>query len=203
MIKGHSKMRSTAGLLIRTGRAAIVALSVVLIAGAAPVAAQTPTLAELAKKEAERRKAQKPAGKVYTNKDLPESAKKDPASAAQAPGAPAAPVAGAAPAGPEPAAATSGEQKDEKYWRDRIAQAREELRRNEAFAEALQSRINALTRDFSSRDNPVQRARVADDRERALAEQARVKVEIENGRKKVDDIEEEARRAGVPAGWLR
>jgi hypothetical protein len=203
MIKGHSTMRTTAGLLTRTGRAAILALSAVLIAGAASASAQTPTLAELAKKEAERRKALKPAGKVYTNKDLPESAKKDPAPATPATGAPATPATGAAPAGPEPTAATSGDQKDEKYWRDRIAAAREEVRRNEAFAEALQSRINALTRDFTSRDNPVQRSRVADDRERALAEQARVKVEIENGRKKVDDIEEEARRAGVPAGWLR
>lgn len=197
-------MLTTTGLLSRTGRAAALVLSAVLCASIPAVEAQTPTLAELAKKEAERRKAQKPAGKVYTNKDLPGSAKKDPAQTTPTPGAPAGQAPGVAAAAVEPAAAPpAGEQKDEKYWKDRIAQVREELRRNEAFAEALQSRINSLTRDFTSRDNPVQRARVADDRERALAEQARVKIEIENGRKKIDDIEEEARRAGVPAGWLR
>jgi hypothetical protein len=197
-------MRTKAGLLARTGRAVALLLSAVLAAGVPAVEAQTPTLAELAKKEAERRKAQKPAGKVYTNKDLPESAKKDPNQASPAPAAPAAQAPATTTAGEGgPTAPAGGDQKDEKYWKERITLAREELRRNEAFAEALQSRINALTRDFSSRDNPVERARVADDRERALAEQARVKGEIENGRKKIEDIEEEARRAGVPAGWLR
>lgn len=196
-------MSMTAGHFIRVSRAAVVALSVALIAGVPAVAAQTPTLAELAKKEAERRKGQKPASKVYTNKDLPASAKKAPAQPAPASPAPAADQpAAAAPAGTGGSPQAS-EQKDEKYWRDRIAQAREELRRNEAFAEALQSRINTLTRDFTNRDNPVQRARIADDRERALAEQARVKIDIGDGRKKIEDIEEEARRAGVPPGWLR
>jgi hypothetical protein len=196
-------MGTKAGLLIRTLCAAALGLIAVAAAGVPAAEAQTPTLAELAKKEAERRKAQKPAGKTYTNKDLPESAKKDPAQAAPAPAAPAPQAPTAAPAGPEAAAPSAGDQKDEKYWRDRIALAREELRRNEAFAEALQSRINGLNRDFINRDNPVQRSRIGDDRERALAEQVRVKTEIENGRKKIEDIEEEARRAGVPAGWLR
>src|SRR5688500_917699 len=41
-----------------------------------PVRAQSPTLGEVAKKEAERRKAQPSAGKVYSNKDLPPSAQK-------------------------------------------------------------------------------------------------------------------------------
>jgi hypothetical protein len=30
-----------------------------------------------------------------------------------------------------------------------------------------------------------------------------VKLEIESNKKAIDDLEEEARRAGVPAGWLR
>src|SRR5215218_7147268 len=38
--------------------------------------AQTPSLGDVARKEAERRKAQPPAAKVYTNKDLPPSAQK-------------------------------------------------------------------------------------------------------------------------------
>ena len=31
----------------------------------------------------------------------------------------------------------------------------------------------------------------------------RVKVEIAEQKKKIEDIEEEARKAGVPPGWLR
>src|SRR5450756_2400479 len=43
----------------------------------------------------------------------------------------------------------------------------------------------------------------ADDRQKALAELERVKTEIEKLTKQIADIEEEARRAGVPPGWLR
>ena len=51
------------------------AVSAAILAGSAlTVQAQTPTLGEVAKKEADRRKAQPAAGKVYTNKDLPPSA---------------------------------------------------------------------------------------------------------------------------------
>jgi len=84
-----------------------------------------------------------------------------------------------------------------------MAAAREELRRNEAFAEALQSRINALSAEFSAKDDPYQRAQVADDRQKALAEMDRLTSEIDKNRKSIADIEDDARRAGVPAGWIR
>jgi hypothetical protein len=71
------------------------------------------------------------------------------------------------------------------------------------FVEALQSRINGLTTDFVNRDDPYQRAKIGEDRQKALDELARVKGEIEAGKKLIDNIEEEARRAGVPPGWLR
>ena len=71
------------------------------------------------------------------------------------------------------------------------------------FAEALQTRINSLTSDFSARDDPYQRAQLADDRQKALAELSRVKGEIDAGTKLIAEIEEEARQAGVPPGWIR
>ena len=66
-----------------------------------------------------------------------------------------------------------------------MAQAREELRRNEMFGEALQTRINSLTNDFSARDDPYQRAQLADDRQNAVAEKARVTQEIDTLKKKI------------------
>ena len=81
--------------------------------------------------------------------------------------------------------------------------ARDSLRRAEIFAEALQSRINGLTADFTARDDPAQRAVIANDRQKALAELDRVKQEIQQHTKAIADIQEEARRAGVPAGWVR
>jgi hypothetical protein len=175
-----------------------------------------PPLAEVAKKEAERRKATKET-KVLTNKDLPESAirpKPSPSDAAPATGEPAAapaadghaqtaasgtPAAAAAPA----AGAPAGRQGDEAAWRGRIEQARETLRRNEMFAQALQTRINSLTNDFGGRDDPYQRARIAEERSKTIEELGRVKTDVEQGRKQIADIEEEARKAGVPPGWLR
>ena len=192
---------------------ALGAVTAAILGGSAlAVQAQTPTLGEVAKKEADRRKAQPAAGKVYTNKDLPASAQTP--AGAPAPAAPVDPVAAATaekpaeqkpegkPEGevkPEPA----GEQKDEAWWKNRMMSTREELRRNEMFAEALQSRINALSRDYTSRDNPAQRRQIGQERAESLSELNRVKADVERGKKQIADIEEEARKAGVPPGWLR
>ena len=161
--------------------------------------AQTPSLAEVAKKEQERRKAARAAGKVYTNKDLPRT---------PAPAAPAAPAPVSTPV-TEPATQATEQskppedEKNEDWWRTRITNAREALRRDEMFLEALQSRVNALATDFVNRDDPYQRAQIGDERQKALAEMDRVRVEIVQLKKAIDDIEEEARKAGVPPGWLR
>jgi hypothetical protein len=71
------------------------------------------------------------------------------------------------------------------------------------FIDALQSRVNGLTADFTARDDPSQRAAIAVDRERALAELSRLKTEIQQQDKAIGDAQEEGRRAGVPSGWLR
>ena len=173
-------------------------------------AASGQTLGEVAKKEAERRKAQPQTGKVYTNKDLPASAQK-PATANPSTETPAQtptdPVAAAteqkAEDGKAPGDKPQGDQKDQAYWKDRMATAREELRRSEMFAEALQTRVNTLNKDFNSRDNPAQRSAIGADRTEALNELTRVKQDVERGKKQVTDIEEEARKAGVPPGWVR
>jgi hypothetical protein len=95
------------------------------------------------------------------------------------------------------------DQKDQAYWKNRMATAREELRRSEMFAEALQTRVNTLNKDFNSRDNPAQRSAIGADRTEALNELTRVKQDVERGKKQIADIEEEARKAGVPPGWVR
>jgi DNA repair exonuclease SbcCD ATPase subunit len=172
-----------------------VALCLCFRAGVA--LAQQPSLAELAQKEQERKKALKAVpSKVYSDKDLPKSSAPPPV-ASTIPGTPT-PV----PAEQKPAEEKKDE-KDETYWRNRMAQAREALRRAEAFADALQSRINALSTDVVNRDDPYQRAKLADDRLKALAELQRVQGEIEQSKKAITDIEEEARQAGVPPGWVR
>lgn len=173
------------------------------------VAAQSPPLGDVARKEQERRKAQPEAGKVYTNKDLPKSAQKPAETAAPAPAAApepssAIPAEGQPAAGEKPAAdAAKAPPTGEAFWKQRMANARDELRRKEMFAQALQTRVNSLTSDELRRSDPVQKSRLAGERKDAVAELAKVKQEIEAGKKQITDIEEEARKAGVPPGWLR
>jgi hypothetical protein len=174
-------------------------VGILLATAALPLMAQSQPLGELAKKEQERRKTVKAAGKVYSNKDLPKPPDPAPAS-----GAAALPPATTTPdAKADAPKAAAKDEKDEAWWRGRIVQAREAQRRGEAFAEALQSRINALSTDAVNRDDPYQRAKAAEDRQKAVGELGRVTAEIDQAKKEIVAIEEEARQAAVPPGWLR
>ena len=77
------------------------------------------------------------------------------------------------------------------------------MRRNETFLEALQTRVNALGNDFRNSGDSVQQAKVTQDRLKALEDLERVKADVELSKKQIADIEEEARKAGVPPGWVR
>jgi hypothetical protein len=188
-----------------------------VLAGSAVLSAQ---LGDIARKEAERRKTVKSSGKTYTNNTLPEAP--PPSSAAPASsGAQSSDAAAGAPAGGSPPAASSpapappaaapprvsadpAERKNqEAQWRERIKAEREALDRAKTFADALQSKINALNTDFVNRDDPAQRSVIDADREKSLAEMERLKKEIAEHTKAIAGIQEEARRAGVPSGWVR
>ncbi len=197
------------------------AVALLIAAAAAPLAAQS--LADIARQEEERRKAIRAPGKVYTNETLrPEpppstSPAAPPAGAPARPGtsAPAesAPAAGAAPPPQTPGPPAAGQPgsgqpaapapSTEAEWRTRVATARDALTRSQTFSEALQSRINALSTDFVNRDDPAQRDQIAAERQKALAELDRVRREIQDQQKAMTAIQEEARKAGVPAGWVR
>lgn len=204
----------------------LLLLAVVGIAVQSVAVAQS--LADVARKEQARRKTVKKTAPVYTNKDVrPSSGPADappPAGAATAAAAEgAAPAAAGEPpaagqdttAGaegseaeggkPDEASRTDEEQRadDEARWRERMREARAALERNQMFEQALESRINALWADFTARDDPAQRAAIDAERKKAIAQRDRVKAEIVAQTKAIADIEEEARRAGVPPGWLR
>ena len=174
-------------------------IPVAVVALAVAVSASAQSLGDVAKKEQARRKKVSKAGKVYTNEDI------GGAEAVAAP-VPTPTTDAAAPAQPKPEekpAEDQGPKKDEAYWRNRIREARSGLDRAKMFQDALQSRINGLSADFAARDDPAQRATLSTDRQKAMAELERVKKEIADFDKQIRDIEDEARKAGVPPGWLR
>jgi hypothetical protein len=166
------------------------------------------SLGDIARQEEARRKQIKRPGKVYTNKDL-----------GSVPAAPLPPV-GATPPGPaaesarasgasEPAASAETRSSDKSaargqaYWAGRMKDLAAQLERDQTLAAAMQTRINALTADFTARDDPAQREVIGRDRQRALDELDRLQKAVQSDQKAIADFEEEARRAAVPPGWLR
>jgi hypothetical protein len=163
------------------------------------------SLADLSRQEEERRKSLKEPAKVITNKDL----------SAVPPSSEGAPEAAG---GSESSTAKPGEAgkdaqkdtdkakapvKDQKYWSDRLKQLQTALDRDQNYSGALQTQINSLTADFVNRDDPAQKAVIEQNRQKALAELNRLKNEIVKDKKAIDDLNDQARRAGVPPGWLR
>jgi hypothetical protein len=181
-------------------------LITVVLAAAPPAVAQN--LADVARAEEARRKAVKGQVKVYTNENLRGADGGEPPAPQPVPAAPAtaAPGTTAKPAAPgtKPAAPSAAESlKDEKFWRDRLTAARDALKRSQTFADALQSQINGLYTEFVNMSDPAQRALIEQKRLAAIAEQDRVKTDIGKQTKALADLEDEARKANVPAGWLR
>jgi hypothetical protein len=174
---------------------------VVLCLGTFVAAAQNPPLAEVARREEERRKAvdpTKPAPRVITNKDLPKVAGP---TASPAPVAPAVAAVAGDPA--KVAADPDSAGKDEAWWRARITAARDALVRDQVLLDALGARLDGLAAVSTVLGDPNQRARIGEDQLKAVAEMDRIRAEVADLTTKIADIEEEARKASVPPGWLR
>lgn len=189
---------------MRTTARLIVAIGVLVLFGGtvAPLAAQS--LADVARKEQERRKAIKKPSKVLTNKDLGGPGPASPATTtAAAPDAKATtPAAGLKPAADAEKKAEEPA-KDQPYWSGRAKDLQTQLARNQTFVVALQARINALANEYTNQADGVQQAAIATERQKTIAELNRVTKEIEDNKKAIADLQEDARRAGVPSGWLR
>lgn len=190
----------------------VIAISVALaVFGPNAASAQvssTVSLAEVARKEAERRKTARKATRVITNANLgahevdlpPRSMPSFGGSSNATPSntSPAAPTMPGGTAEPAP-----GGGKDQAFWQTRMKTALDDLNRTQMFADSMQTKINSLRTDFVNRDNRVEREKIQQDLNAALAELEKLNKEINDKRKAVAAVEEEARKAGVPPGWLR
>jgi len=164
--------------------------------------ARSQSLGDVARKEEERRKDVKAPAKVYTNKDLGAPVQGGVSSDSTKPASPSSdPSKEAQKAGDEKSKDTAP--KDQAYWSKRKKDLQDKLDRSKTQVDAMQSRINALTADFTSHDDPVQRAAIERERQRALSELGRLQQDIKDTQKALSDLDEEARKAGVPPGWLR
>jgi hypothetical protein len=193
---------------MRDGVPTAVVFASILLSVAPFLRAQS--LADVARKEQERRKTIAQPAKVYTNKDLspaPPPVALTTATTAVADDAKTPKPADAQAKDKDKSSATQTAErepvKDKAYWAGRQKALQDQLDRDRTYADALQSRINALTADFVNRDDPVQRSVVERDRQKNVAELERLKRTIQDDQKALAEFSEEARRAGVPSGWLR
>ena len=189
-------------------RESISTAAAALVLTLAPGGAAAQSLAETARQEKARRAAIAPEDRapVLTNDDLRGSGGLTVGSLPSA----AVPRAGSGGAGPGTGAGPDGGGEPdgggvpgEDEWRARMAAAQEARARAELTASALQNRADGLWAQFTALDDPARRRVVERQRSEALAELERTRAEAERLEQQVRDVREEARRAGVPPGWLR
>ncbi len=187
-----------------------LALGSILAAGVGPAAAQS--LADVARQEQERRKAITQPAKVYTDEDAQKHAPLTTAAAR-----PQAEVAAGQEGAAATAAAASGEQTgqasaaaaadaapaDEAGWRARIKTAEDGLARSRRLLEALEQqamRAAILSANAAAAGQPLPAS--ADDAART-EEIERLRAEVDKFTATLGKIQDDARRAGVPPGWVR
>jgi hypothetical protein len=67
----------------------------------------------------------------------------------------------------------------------------------------MQTRVHALTTDVVNRDDPFQREALREQLQRAIAEYDRLQAQVIEGRRQLETLHTDARRRGIPPGWLR
>lgn len=173
-----------------------------------PVVLQAQSLAELAKKEKERRALVKTKVRVLSNTDVDKFQKgavttgvygaEPPKSAESQPLA--APSAGASDA----ARTTPGEVvKDEAYWRTRYKEIVDKVRATENKSVLAQLQVNDLYNRFYREQDGFARDSIQRDIQKKLHEIDEGKKALAAAQRELEDFRREARRNNVPAGWIR
>ena len=93
---------------------------------------------------------------------------------------------------------------DEKYWRDRFQQARDDAKRAEARVLVLDNRLKELNTQYLNRTDIYNREGVVGkeigDTQKQLED---ARKEAQQANQKISDLEDELHRAGGPPGWAR
>ena len=108
-------------------------------------------------------------------------------------------------AGGNSAATTAGNEDQQKtMWQQRMIDARLKLRMAEEKAQQLEQRKSELQSRWGSAGAALPPQEAIDEMKQVNAELSSVQREVEQARNVVNNvIPDEARRAGIPPGWLR
>lgn len=180
-------------------------LAAILLSGAFSNA-HAQSLADAAKRAADAHEKNKQTpSKIYTNKDLTTSERdriaaeiRDAATRTDASAAVSAPAPTSAPTPMAIVTLTT-----EPQWKARRAELQGALDRDQIFVVAMQSRIDALNVSLANVVYRLEQVQLERQKEEALTELSRLKAAASGDALAIRTFEEEARRADVPAAWLR
>jgi len=192
--------RFNIGVLILTG----------LLAGVA--AAQSDSLADAARKHKQQQSGKPVAAKVYTNDNLPAT---ETISTVGAPASDAATTSptdgqttadGSTPAtkdGAKPADETKTRQKTWEDWRDKIQKQKASVEQMQKENEEIDRQYKLTTGNYynSAQQRLYDGAAMAKEDAAYKQQLEQKKKAIDDAKQKIDDLQEEARRAGVPSGY--
>ena len=175
------------------------ALILAILAVAVPASAQS--LAEIAAKELARRAAIKEPARVITDKDLPAARR---TATAPAPVSPDDGKPGASAANPAVRAATETDDNghDERWWNARAERLLQRLRGATGKLQIASARAGAISAEMTRSGSTAGTAMMRR-LQGAAAEVERWTAEVANARRALEELEEEARKAGALPGWLR
>jgi hypothetical protein len=190
-------------------RTSLLFCALMLIAAVA--GAQTQSLADLAKKEKERRRQVTANTKVITNLDAAKY-RSGPAPAESTPvpvksEAPAASADAKAGAPAKPDKPESDEPKDfqgrtESWWRQTMADARKKVKELENAGNVMTLKIADLQNQFYREANGFRQQDIQREIQKGFYEQDLNKENLAKARRELEDLEKEARKSGALPGWL-
>ena len=94
--------------------------------------------------------------------------------------------------------------RSEADWRSRMNHARAMVADGEARVSALDTKAKQLENDFYAQSDGYRRDGVIKPAwDQARDDLAKARAALDEARKSIDDLQEEARRSNTPPGWLR
>ncbi len=192
--------RFNIGVLILTG----------LLAGVA--AAQSDSLAEAARKHRQQQSGKPVAAKVYTNDNLPATETISTVGAPASDAATSTPTDGQATAdgsasvakdGAKPADDTKTRQKTWEDWRDKIQKQKASVEQMQKENEEIDRQYKLTSGNYynSAQQRLYDGAAMAKEDAAYKQQMEQKKKAMDDAKQKIDDLQEEARRAGVPSGY--
>jgi hypothetical protein len=172
-------------------------LIVLLLLTAVSIArAEDSPAVQAAKRERERR-AKLSLGRTFTNKDIQEYVAKHPSIPASA---------ASTSSEPETQTQTAEATVDEssvEFWQAKHLLVVQRISVAQAKIDEIQNDINTLTKAFYEVVDENKKVEINDVRNKKLEDLETAKTELQQANQAQDDLEEEARLAGIPPGWVR